>query len=108
MAFGVLNGGGVSLYDLYNMADEIRQGFMGVPLANRSGAPIAMQTGEGLVARIALDYERAGAAVGAAAQALSVLAHEIITGSVALPLTNHSGEEIAARDGACIMAHRTV
>ncbi|MBQ8697468.1 MAG: hypothetical protein IJ521_00505 [Schwartzia sp.] len=106
MAFGVFSGG-VSLYDLYGLADDIRQGSVGVPLASISGAPIAAQTGEGIVARMAMDYERTGAAVDAAAKALSALAHEIITGRVALPLASHGGDEIAARDGTVVMAHRT-
>lgn len=108
MAFGVLNGGGVSLYDLYNMADDIRRGFTGVPLAAMSGVPVATRTGEGIVARIPMDYEKAGAALDAAAGALSTLARDIITGSVALPLASHGGDEIAARDGAVVMARRTV
>lgn len=99
MAYGAMHGGGVSLYDLMALAEDIESGIIGTPLAASSGLCLATRNGEALLACSSLCGEGS-----AFANELYSFQAERIRGQAAAPLLTAKGEEITDHNGTVIFA----
>ena len=100
MAYGVLHGSGISLYDLYSLAKDIAEGNIGLPLASRDGSMLAARNGEAILAWNPLYGE--GSVLESKIYAVQ---SDRIRGLAAAPLLTADGKEIADRNGTAIFAY---
>lgn len=108
MAYGILHGGTVSLFDLYSFAEDIRRGQVSEPLSDEKGITLATQNGEGLLTVTALDQSSRSEVAEAIAEVKDEIMTALFTGQVALPLHLSNGEELGSRDGNALVAYRSL